>query len=138
MPTDSRLAPQNMTDTEADIASVSYKLLRRRSDQAVKELELDGLAYTEFLTRLQIRPEVQQKWWQDNRIRSWRDKNARDWLRKGDAVSLRSLSEKFLTAFGHQTWHNNRGWLFSTQELDGEVELWYKAPKERQAGDHDR
>lgn len=127
-----------MTDTEIDIDSFSNKHLRRKPEHKIKELEQSGLAYAESLTRLQIRPAVQQKFWEDNRVRSWRDKHALELLKNGNDGSLRTLSETFLRAFGQLTWHNNRGWLFEKEQLDGEQELRYKQPKERQEGDHDR
>lgn len=130
-----------MSDTELDIDSTEEKRLRLKTKAELEgpDGEHNGLVYGEMLRQLQIDPLKQESWFIHN-LKKVRNKDpARKLILKGDAASLKAMSDKCLTALGKITWEKQRGWLLPAGQLDeGEEPLVYKLPTERKEGDHDR
>ncbi|KAK5070634.1 hypothetical protein LTR64_000308 [Lithohypha guttulata] len=128
-----------MDDTGTEIGEMAWMKLEEASDDRSQDSddEENGETYKDILTRLQIRPESQEEFF-DMNILPWRNKHLKE-LRRGGATNIRKLSKLFLTAMGQLTWLNKREWLLTAEELEeGEEPLYYKLPRERKEGDHDR
>lgn len=119
--------------------NIDGKHLKRIPDKRLHnpEHEDDGRAYGDLFTKLQIRPEGHEEYFEEN-VKPWRNrKKSLSLIQRGGPKTFRKLSEDYLTAYGSITWRNDRGWLFE-ELLEGDEPLYYVLPKERREGDHDR
>ena len=119
--------------------NVPGKHLKRISDKHLQnpDHEDNGKAYGDLFTKLQIRPEGHEEYFEKN-LRPWRNKeNHLSLLKRGGPKSFKKLSEDYLTAYGRITWLDKRKWL-SKELPDGDEPLYYVLPRERKEGDHDR
>lgn len=112
----------DLIQTLPDLDGLQGKSLKKAPVQQVKDLEEDGLIYSDIFRELQIRPYLYARFFNEA-VRVERQKHLKD-IERGTKAGLRGLSTLFLRGYGYIFWPENSVFTLTTDELNnGEEKL---------------